>query len=551
MVSPALPKFFGNAALPSPLTYPFLLSLGLIAFLISGIVILPLLGFEADEVMYVYDLWHPKSSAAWLSFFHHLMPYMLMSYVGALKSWAYVPILALAGPSTWAIRLPTLLLSCLTIYLAARLLRSVDGRFAALIAVWLLSTSMIFLLTAVLDWGPVVFQNLLLVAGLLLTERWIRQRRSLLLFAAGLIFGLALWDKALFLWNLSGMALALIIVNARAALRAFTVKSALLAVLGLCLGAYPLLRYNAGKGNSTVGQNAHFTSAEILNKARFLWFVVDDSSLATPLIDWEHPSLDHEDRPLKKLSLSIAGKTPAVSSSWRSWLVVIALPFGLIAADNRRRKWILFFTIAALISWLQSAVTINAGGSIHHTVLLWPLFYLALSLSLAAIAQLKLPVAKSLVIVIVAFFCFSGLNAINSLYANLLAFSPTVPWRNADVPLGRQLKLVGAHHAIVTDWGIAAVLAVRANDKISVDDRSWQLLDDRFDQDAFLKCKLPGCVIVSHPQGQAVMPKAAETLTQGLTAHQLCQHDLFIISDTHGTPSFRVSQVQPTPECER
>lgn len=549
MISSATPKTTGTKSLLDGLVFPALVSSGILVFLVSGILLLPLLGFEADELMFVHDLWHPRSSVAWFSFFHHLMPSMLMSYVGALKSWIYAPILAGLGPSTWTIRLPVLLLACLTIYLSARLLRSIDGRLAALIVVWLLATNMTFLLTAVFDWGPVVLQNLLLVAGLLVVERWIRTQRPSLVFCAGLIFGLALWDKALFLWNFSGMALALLVVNAKGITRAFTLKSAslaiLLAILGLSLGAYPLLRYNAKEGHSTVGQNANLTTSEVSPKAQFLWYAGNDGIAATFPMDWKYPAPDRNHHPLEKLSIDIAETMAVNSSSWRSWLAVIAIPIGLIAADNRRRKWILFFIVSAVVSWFQSAITVGAGGSIHHSVLLWPFIYFAIALSLAATARLNIPLARPLIVLVVIVFCIRGLLVVNRGYANMMTFSPMVQWSNADALLGQRLESAGVRRVIVTDWGIAAVVAVRTRDAVSVDDRSWQLMASHYDQSAFSNCRSPECVVISHAPGRAVMAKAAAGLDQGISALHLRRSGLSTISDTHGTPTFQLFRLEP------
>jgi 4-amino-4-deoxy-L-arabinose transferase-like glycosyltransferase len=547
MISSAAPQAADIKAQVYRFRFTLIAGLSIVVFFIAGLLLLPLLGFEADEVMYVYNLWHPRSSVAWFSFFHHLMPSMLMSYLGALKSWLYAPILAVFGPSTWAVRLPVLLLACLTICLAGRLLKLIDGRMAALIAVWLLATDTTFLLTAVFDWGPVVVQNLLLVAGLLVVERWTRQRRPRFLFFAGLIFGLALWDKALFLWNFAGMALALLVVNPRALIRAFTWKAALLAIFGLCLGAYPLLRYNAKPDHSTVGQNAHLTTAEVTNKARYLWYAGNDGIAATFFIDPKYPALDRERHPFESMSLALAGKTPVNLSSWRSWLVMIAIPLGLIAADNRRRKWILFFAIAAVISWLQSAITVNAGGAIHHSVLVWPLVYFAVSLSLAAIARLHNRIVRPLVIFAIAVFCIRGLLVMNRCYANMLAHSSIVQWSNADSLLARMLERDGVHHAIVTDWGLAAVVATRTDDRVSVEDESWQLLDGHYDQGAFSECRAPECIVISHTPGRAIMEKTVTNMNQALAALHLRESDVSTISDTHGTPTFQTFRIEESP----
>src|SRR5207249_4195046 len=45
---------------------------------------------------------------------------------------------------------------------------------------------------------------------------------------------------------------------------------------------------------------------------------------------------------------------------------------------------ILFALIAMVIAWAQMAVTVNAGGSVHHAILLWPLPQMVIAISFAA-----------------------------------------------------------------------------------------------------------------------------------------------------------------------
>ena len=88
-----------------------------------GLLFLPLLGFEYDEVMFVPLIFHPERSLFAARISHHLVLLMQMSYIGALKIWLYWPLLKLMNPGAYAVRLPMLLLAGLTILILAEPLK--------------------------------------------------------------------------------------------------------------------------------------------------------------------------------------------------------------------------------------------------------------------------------------------------------------------------------------------------------------------------------------------------------------------------------------------
>ena len=45
---------------------------------------------------------------------------------------------------------------------------------------------------------------------------------------------------------------------------------------------------------------------------------------------------------------------------------------------------ILWALIAMAVAWIQMAITANAGGSVHHAILLWPLPHMVIAISFAA-----------------------------------------------------------------------------------------------------------------------------------------------------------------------
>src|SRR5437667_6881376 len=180
-----------------------------VVFLAPGLMLIPYLGVQEDEAMFAVDWFLPDMAVSRFTVWptHVVAPSMLMSYVGALKSWIYAPLLYLFKPSAYLMRIPVLLMGAATIYLFYEFVRRTCGQRAAFIASALLATDTTYLLMTCFDWGPAAIQHLLLVSGALLFWRFVDERRSLYLYGAGFLFGLAVWDKAIFLWMLGGLVI--------------------------------------------------------------------------------------------------------------------------------------------------------------------------------------------------------------------------------------------------------------------------------------------------------------------------------------------------------
>ena len=80
-----------------------------ILFVFLGIILIPYNGLETDEVLFAQPLYGLINPTFAIRVFHHLVPLMLMSYIGALKSFIYWPLSWIFSPSVYFVRLPMVL----------------------------------------------------------------------------------------------------------------------------------------------------------------------------------------------------------------------------------------------------------------------------------------------------------------------------------------------------------------------------------------------------------------------------------------------------------
>lgn len=425
-------------------------------FLLIGQFFIPLLGYQNDESLFSSALMAPRSG--YIPKLGHLpIPLMLMDYLGTLKAWLYAPVFALFGTGVWSFREPALLAGAASIWVFYLLLRRVSGRRAAVIGAGLLGADAIYLLTSCFDWGPVALQHLLITAALLVLVKFYQSGSNRLLAAGFFLLGLAMWDKALAAWALGGIGVAALAVFPRHIFRVTTFRRLAISTLFFLFGALPLVVFNCNNHFATFrGKGLDF--GDVANKAQLLrltadgtglmgWMVYEDGQDGlprTPMLPIEHAS-------------EWVARVARVAGLPRTNLMLYAFALALLLAPLARGaelRGILFALLAGSIQWLQMAFTRDAGGSVHHAILVWPLPAMVIALSFAA-ASRRLPryssaaAGAALAVVMVA-----GYLQINQYYR--------LTWRNgaghnytdAIYDLSDRLGQLKPSRVMVMDWGM-------------------------------------------------------------------------------------------------
>ncbi len=518
----------------------------LLLFVGIGVLLIPLLGFEDDELVFVNLFFHPNDAFSRLPLLHdYAVPALAASYVGALKAWLYSPLFVLLPMTVWLVRLPAVLLSGLTIILTGQLLKQISGPVAATVVVLLLATDATFLFIATFDWGPVVLQSLLLVTTLLLAMRWYRERNPRLLFLCGLTVGLALWDKAVFLWQLTGLIVAFLSVNFPLVRRLWTRSNLSLLSRGLLLGALPLIVANLGHHFATIRDNGHRTLNGFGAKAAFLQSALNGQAATTFFVENGRPEVDRIHRPLQSVGLWLVQTLGDSPSLWRFYPGLLVILLGTVLTKGTQRRWVLFFLISGTVGWLQAATTLHAGDMVHHDVLFWINWYAAIALSTSVLLTIPVRPVRIGTALLIGVASLRGLLVMGVGYGELVAHPGTPRWTDADVALARQLKQAHIKRVIAADWGLRNVIRARTDGAIEVDNQGPKLTLGNFDPKAFLSCR-SDCAVVTHTENRNVFPSVPEVLASGLKGAGLGKSGTTILYDTHGVPSFEVFQLSRT-----
>jgi 4-amino-4-deoxy-L-arabinose transferase-like glycosyltransferase len=191
------------------------------------------------------------SAVAWVpgtevSIGGHPLPLMAHSYIGAVKTAAFVPVAAAFGISAASVRVFTITVAALSLvftYLFTR--RLFRSAWVAAVGTVLVATDPSFVFYSRVDFGPSVFMFLLKALGLWLLLDWWRSGRLRSLVLGAFVFGLGVYDKANFVWIVAAVPLAALLLDRRGVRRRLDRRSALWAAGAFALGCLPFLAYNA------------------------------------------------------------------------------------------------------------------------------------------------------------------------------------------------------------------------------------------------------------------------------------------------------------------
>jgi len=481
--------------------YPLLCCL---LFVLIGFAFTPQAGIENDEALFGGGIYRHHGVTYDDQILGHRVPLMLMSYLGTLKSWVYAPIFRFWQPSVSSLRIPVILFGGLTIWLFSILLRRIAGHRAAAVGAVLLSTDTIYLLTTCYDWGPVVLQHLLLVGGILCLVRFHQERQPRFLAAGFFLLGLGLWDKALFIWILSGITAATFVVFPRELWKSLTLRNLTTATLAFSLGSAPLIIYNIQHPLETFRANASYDAGDIPNKAHLLRATLDGRALFG-FIARDDPS-GHRRTPesaIERLSVGLSEKTGGHRINFFAWAFFGAAILAPVLWRTPAWRPLVFSALAMLIAWLQMALNKNTGGSAHHTILIWPFPTLFIAVAFAELSRRISFLGKPLLVAVVILVAGSGLLVTNEYFAQSVRNGAGESWTDAIFPLSDYLKTVKPQLIYINDWGMFDTLHLLHRGRLPLREGSDPLSKPQLnseEKDLILKrLEEPDSIFVGHP----------------------------------------------------
>lgn len=496
-----------------------------------GCALIPFPGIQNDEALFAPAIYGQAGMAYEVSVFGIRIPLMVMSYVGALKSWLYAIVFSFWQPSVWSTRVPVVLIGAATVWLFYLLLARISSARAAVIGAAILATDSLFLLTTCFDWGPVALQHLLLVSSMLLFVRFHESGSTKALAAGAFCLGLGLWDKAVFVWSIAGLAAACLAACRPALVRRFSLRRLGIAAASLIVGALPLLIYNVAHPLQTAKENASQAGLNVAGRLSVLIHSLDGSALFGYLVQAPPDGPSFSQRNL--MAWAVAASLLALPFLWRT----------------SARSAMLFAAVFLAVAW-SAMIFSGGGGSAHHTALLWPMPQLLVAVTMAEVSTRLKRFRTAAAAAVTALLVVSNLLVLSQYAKQLSRKKVAMVWTDAVYPLAEYLETMRAHQQVMLDWGIVNSLCLLKKGSLPSVIGTAQLSKNNMEAGDFkLVAEMMADgrnIYVSHVPGAEFFVRDNERFRAIARDNGYQREILRIIHDGRGKPAFEVFRLHPS-----
>ncbi|WP_149244084.1 hypothetical protein [Dyadobacter sp. 32] len=159
-------------------------------------------GLDYDELIFVNAALGDLDGKTFIHLKWHGLVLMVYSYIGALKSWLYIPIIKLFGVNPWSVRIPVVLILYVNVYLSYKVALGYFSRYVAYAVFLILSVDLTFITLQRFDKGPSAIETLVKLGILILLLRPETVKKQFLLVALVLI---GIYNKVNFIWIVNAL----------------------------------------------------------------------------------------------------------------------------------------------------------------------------------------------------------------------------------------------------------------------------------------------------------------------------------------------------------
>ena len=400
-------------------------------------------------------------------------PIMTINYLGALKSYLFIPFYLIFGVSPLGIRLGGILAGLIVLLFAFLITKKLFRPEAAVIATALLCLDPSFVLFFRTDMGPVAVQITVKMLSFWLLLLWLDKPRFRLLGTALFLMGIGLFDKANFALYIAALGVSFLLFCRKSLPFLLKMNNILAGGALFCLGAAPLLIQEIKTRGSLLKPLIHP--------------FVSDSRYLTKPIGWKGSLLLLENT----LNSRWIQDFVCLRVGYISWFpflcLVCIIMVPLLAGMGNRKAYpggvkkisgVLF--LAALI-WVLVSLCPGTWGA-HHYLLLYPFphIFCAAVLAWPFRTEYHSRWKKSLICATVMAILIVMVTNVLSLYGyyrNLEQGYSSPRWSPVISDLTEYFMEIHPRKIICVDWGLHNSIILLSNGSLKSQEIFWHVRD--------------------------------------------------------------------------
>ena len=197
----------------------------------------------------------------------------------------------------------------------------------------------------------------------------------------------------------------------------------------------------------------------------------------------------------------------------------------------------LFACIYCAVAWVQMAYNPGAGGSPHHTVLMWPFPHLAIAAVLAETSRRLGKYGKTALVLVTMATCLSGVAVIGTYYKNMLRNGGVKEWSDAIYPAAQALPAMQSSFVCFLDWGFYENVRLLTRGRVNLCAGADPAIDAAA---AKRQMALENVLFMTHTSGNRVWPELTDHFMSVAVAEGYRKKDERVFYDYNGRPIIEV-----------
>jgi hypothetical protein len=250
---------------------------------------------------------------------------------------------------------------------------------------------------------------------------------------------------------------------------------------------------------------------------------------------------------LERFSVALDERTGDMREGWLAYAMGLAVLLLPAVWNTRARRPMVFALVLMAVVWGQMLFGAGVGGSVHHTVLLWPWPHLLAAAGLAEASRRLRRAGLPALILVVVLVCGSNVVAVEVQFSQLIRNGGGPVWTDAIFGLSEYLPKVPAGQYVLLDWGMLEPLRLLHKGHISPAWGGEFVMKETLGEDerrGFLTmAQTASNVYVSHTDPYQVFERVNPRLDLLLAREGYRKESLALIPDSNGRNIFAVFRI--------